>query len=86
MRDLETELEEERKQRAAAVAARKKLESDLKDSEATIEMHNKVVLYYINTMDLFINWWGFFLLFYSFCWLFLSFIYATSFITFFIVI
>ena len=42
LRDLETELEEERKQRTAAVAARKKLESDLKDSEATIELHNKV--------------------------------------------
>lgn len=42
LRDLETELEEERKQRSAAVAAKKKLESDLKDIEATLEMNNKV--------------------------------------------
>ncbi|KAG4076752.1 hypothetical protein HA402_002039 [Bradysia odoriphaga] len=42
LRDLEAELEEERKQRAAAVAAKKKLEGDLKDIEATLEMHNKV--------------------------------------------
>ncbi|XP_037927144.1 myosin heavy chain, non-muscle isoform X2 [Hermetia illucens] len=42
LRDLEAELDEERKQRAAAVAAKKKLEGDLKDIEATLEMHNKV--------------------------------------------
>ncbi|GAB0099171.1 Myosin heavy chain, non-muscle [Sergentomyia squamirostris] len=42
LRDLETELDEERKQRAAAVAAKKKLEGDLKDMEATLEMNNKV--------------------------------------------
>lgn len=42
LRDLETELEEERKQRSAAVAAKKKLESDLKDIAATLEMNNKV--------------------------------------------
>lgn len=42
LRDLETELDEERKQRAAAVAAKKKLEGDLKDVEATLEMNNKV--------------------------------------------
>lgn len=42
LRDLETELEEERKQRTAAVAAKKKLEGDLKDIEATLEMNNKV--------------------------------------------
>ncbi|CAO1373534.1 unnamed protein product [Diamesa serratosioi] len=42
LRDLETELEEERKQRSAAVAAKKKLEGDLKDIEATLEMNNKV--------------------------------------------
>ncbi|XP_055324468.1 myosin heavy chain, non-muscle isoform X2 [Sitodiplosis mosellana] len=42
LRDMETELDEERKQRAAAIAAKKKLESDLKDIEATLEMHNKM--------------------------------------------
>lgn len=42
LRDLETELEEERKQRAAAVAAKKKLEGDLKEIETTLEMNNKV--------------------------------------------
>uniref|UniRef100_A0A6M2DP06 Putative myosin class v heavy chain n=1 Tax=Xenopsylla cheopis TaxID=163159 RepID=A0A6M2DP06_XENCH len=42
LRDVESELDEERKQRAAAVAAKKKLEGDLKDQEATLEMHNKV--------------------------------------------
>lgn len=42
LRDLEAELDEERKQRAAAVAAKKKLEGDLKDVETTLEMHNKV--------------------------------------------
>lgn len=42
LRDLETELEEERKQRSAAVQAKKKLEGDLKDIEATLEMNNRV--------------------------------------------
>ncbi len=42
LRDLETELDEERKQRASAVAAKKKLEGDLKDIEATLEMNNRV--------------------------------------------
>lgn len=42
LRDLETELDEERKQRTAAVAAKKKLEGDLKDIEATLEMNSKV--------------------------------------------
>lgn len=35
------ELEDERKQRSAAVAARKKLELDLKELEAGIDMANK---------------------------------------------
>ena len=35
------ELEDERKQRSAAVAARKKLELDLKELEAAIDMANK---------------------------------------------
>ncbi|XP_026836240.1 myosin heavy chain, non-muscle isoform X3 [Drosophila erecta] len=42
LRDLETELDEERKQRTAAVASKKKLEGDLKEIETTMEMHNKV--------------------------------------------
>lgn len=42
LRDLEAELDEERKQRTAAVAAKKKLEGDLKEIETTMEMHNKV--------------------------------------------
>ncbi|XP_055526751.1 myosin heavy chain, non-muscle isoform X1 [Wyeomyia smithii] len=42
LRDLEAELDEERKQRAAAGAAKKKLEGDLKDIEATLEMNNKI--------------------------------------------
>uniref|UniRef100_A0A4W3JUZ9 Myosin heavy chain 10 n=1 Tax=Callorhinchus milii TaxID=7868 RepID=A0A4W3JUZ9_CALMI len=41
VRELETELEDERKQRAQAVGARKKLEMDLKDLEAQIEAANK---------------------------------------------
>lgn len=41
MRELEAELEDERKQRALAVAAKKKLEMDLKDVEAHIEAANK---------------------------------------------
>lgn len=35
------ELEDERKQRSAAVAGRKKLELDLKELEAAIDMANK---------------------------------------------
>lgn len=42
LRDLEGELEEERKQRAAAIAQRKKLEADLKDSEQALHLANKV--------------------------------------------
>lgn len=38
---MEAELEDERKQRALAVAAKKKLEMDLKDVEAQIEAANK---------------------------------------------
>ncbi|XP_047435458.1 myosin-11a isoform X2 [Mugil cephalus] len=41
VRELETELEDERKQRATAVAAKKKLETDMKDLEAQIETSNK---------------------------------------------
>lgn len=41
MRELEAELEDERKQRALAVAAKKKMEIDLKDLEAQIEAANK---------------------------------------------
>uniref|UniRef100_A0A1L8E5N4 Putative myosin class i heavy chain n=1 Tax=Nyssomyia neivai TaxID=330878 RepID=A0A1L8E5N4_9DIPT len=42
LRDMETELDEERKQRTAAVAAKKKLEGDIKDMEATLETNNRV--------------------------------------------
>ncbi|XP_071519991.1 uncharacterized protein zip isoform X2 [Panulirus ornatus] len=42
LRELEAELEEERKQRTAAVTARKKLEGDLKDMEGQLEMNSKV--------------------------------------------
>ena len=38
---MEAELEDERKQRSIAVAARKKLEMDLKDLEAHIDSANK---------------------------------------------
>lgn len=41
MRELEAELEDERKQRALAVASKKKMEIDLKDLEAQIEAANK---------------------------------------------
>ncbi|KAM9296801.1 myosin-10 [Gastrophryne carolinensis] len=41
VRELEAELEDERKQRAAAVAAKKKLEMDLKDLESQMEAANK---------------------------------------------
>lgn len=39
---MEGELEEERKQRSAAVNARKKLEGDLKNMEQAVEMASKV--------------------------------------------
>lgn len=38
---MEMELEDERKQRSAAVAARKKMELDLKELEAGIDTANK---------------------------------------------
>ncbi|XP_030639155.1 myosin-9a [Chanos chanos] len=41
VRELEMELEDERKQRSQAMAARKKLELDLSDLEAQIDMANK---------------------------------------------
>uniref|UniRef100_A0A8D2ZN18 Myosin-9 n=1 Tax=Scophthalmus maximus TaxID=52904 RepID=A0A8D2ZN18_SCOMX len=41
VREMELELEDERKQRSAAVASRKKLELDLKELEAGIDMANK---------------------------------------------
>uniref|UniRef100_A0A7N8XIM6 Myosin heavy chain 11 n=1 Tax=Mastacembelus armatus TaxID=205130 RepID=A0A7N8XIM6_9TELE len=41
VRELETELEDERKQRTLAAAAKKKLETDMKDLEGQIETANK---------------------------------------------
>lgn len=41
MREVEAELEDEKKQRSMAVAARKKLEMDLKDLEAHVDSANK---------------------------------------------
>ncbi|XP_075759578.1 myosin-10 isoform X2 [Pelodiscus sinensis] len=41
VRELEAELEDERKQKALAVASKKKMEMDLKDLEAQIEAANK---------------------------------------------
>ncbi|XP_076871464.1 myosin-9a [Brachyhypopomus gauderio] len=41
VREMETELEDERKQRAQAVSAKKKLEMDLSDLEAQIDLANK---------------------------------------------
>lgn len=41
LRDLETELDEERKQRVAAVGARKKLESDLRMSAQQVDVVTK---------------------------------------------
>lgn len=38
---METELEDERKQRASMAAAKKKMEGDLKDLEDQIETSNK---------------------------------------------
>merc|ERR1719391_29903 len=42
IRDLEAELDEERKQRQTAVNAKKKLETDYKDLESTMDMNNKL--------------------------------------------
>ena len=42
LRDLEAELEDERKQRTNALSQRKKLEADLKDMEQQLEMHDKI--------------------------------------------
>jgi len=42
LRDLEAELDEERKQKQAAVNAKKKLETDYKDLESTMDMNNKL--------------------------------------------
>merc|ERR1719232_2132813 len=42
LRDLESELDEERKQKQAAVNAKKKLETDYKDLESTMDMNNKL--------------------------------------------
>lgn len=41
VRELETELEDERKQRTLATAAKKKLETDMKDLEGQIETTSK---------------------------------------------
>jgi len=41
LRDLEVELDEERKQRSSAVAARKKLEGDFKALEQEVDASNK---------------------------------------------
>lgn len=41
VRELETELEDERKQRTIATASKKKLEGDMKDLEGQIETANK---------------------------------------------
>jgi len=42
IRDLEAELDEERKQKQAAVNAKKKLETDYKDLESTMDMNTKM--------------------------------------------
>jgi myosin protein heavy chain len=42
IRDLEAELDEERKQKVSALNAKKKLEADFKDLESTMEMNNKL--------------------------------------------
>lgn len=41
VRELETELEDERKQRAAMSASKKKMEGDIKDLEGQIDTANK---------------------------------------------
>jgi len=42
LRDMEAELDEERKQKAVAVSAKKKLEVDYKDLESNMDMNNKM--------------------------------------------
>jgi len=42
LRELEAELEEERRQRSAAVGARKKLEGDIKSLESQVDTANKL--------------------------------------------
>jgi len=42
IRDLEAELDEERKQKVSALNSKKKLEADFKDLESTMEMNNKM--------------------------------------------
>ncbi|XP_033121498.1 myosin-10-like isoform X2 [Anneissia japonica] len=42
LREMEAELEEERRQRTAAVSARKKLEGDLKELEGVVENANRI--------------------------------------------
>jgi len=42
LRELEAELEEERRQRSAAVSARKKMEGDLKSLESQVDTANKL--------------------------------------------
>merc|ERR1719410_167882 len=42
LRDLESELDEERKQKQTAANAKKKLETDYKDLESTMDMNNKL--------------------------------------------
>jgi len=42
LRELEAELEEERRQRSAAISARKKLEGDLKSIESQVDTANKL--------------------------------------------
>lgn len=42
IRDIEAELEDERKQRSSAMAGRKKIEADYKDLEQQLDMHNKL--------------------------------------------
>jgi Myosin tail len=42
LRELESELEDEKKQRAAAVAARKKIEGDFKSMEQQVDGVNKI--------------------------------------------
>ena len=41
VRELETELEDERKQKATVAASKKKMEGDIKDLEGQIETSNK---------------------------------------------
>ena len=42
LRELEADLEEERKQRSLATSAKKKLEGDIKDMQGQVEMATKV--------------------------------------------